>query len=139
MIFGHAGDANVHVNALVDVRQTAWKERLGRLFEDVTELTARLGGTPTGEHGDGRLRTPTLSRFWSPAALELFQEIKSIFDPKELLNPGVKVWRGADSWADIKYDRTLPPFPPRAGRVLERVSRERAYDRSRLEMLDEAV
>ena len=140
VIFGHAGDGNVHVNVLVDVRQDGWAKRLRRLFLDVTELTARLGGTPSGEHGDGRLRTPVLSRFWPPAAMELFAEIKSTFDPLEVLNPGVKVGRsGAHSWNAIKYDRALPPAAPRVVRVLERVSRERAYDRSRLEMLAESV
>jgi FAD/FMN-containing dehydrogenase len=139
-VFGHAGDANVHVNALIDVRQDRWRERLGQLLEEVTELTASLGGTPSGEHGDGRLRTPLLPRFWPPAAIELFAEIKSTLDPHDLLNPGVKVWRaGAQSWDVIKYDRTQPLPTSRVARVLERVSRERAYDRSRLEMLAESV
>ncbi len=140
VIFGHAGDANVHVNALVDVRQSGWNARLIQLFTEVTELTAQLGGTPSGEHGDGRLRTPALHQFWPAAALELFEEIKSTFDAWQILNPGVKVpQRGVESWNAIKYDRALPPVATRVRRVLDRVSRERAYDRSRLEMLEEAV
>ncbi|MEP7347577.1 MAG: FAD-linked oxidase C-terminal domain-containing protein, partial [Gemmatimonadaceae bacterium] len=140
VIFGHAGDANVHANALVDVRQHGWNARLTQLFNDVTELTVRLGGMPSGEHGDGRLRTPVLHRFWPPAAVDLFRELKLIFDAECVLNPGVKVSQlGAESWGEVKYDRALPPPAPRALRVLERVSRERAYDRSRLEMLEEAV
>ncbi|MFN8572210.1 MAG: FAD-binding oxidoreductase [Gemmatimonadaceae bacterium] len=140
VIFGHAGDANVHVNALVDVRHPEWKAQVARLFADIMELTATLGGTSTGEHGDGRLRTPLLNRFWSSDALALFERVKASFDPLGILNPGVKVWRnGAPSWDAIKYDPTLASPSPRAQRVLDRVSRERAYHRSRVEMLDESV
>lgn len=140
VIFGHAGDANVHVNALVDVRVAGWKDRLGALYAEVTELTARLGGTASGEHGDGRLRTPMLDRFWPPAALALFADIKTIFDAAERLNPGVKCWRpNVAPWGEVKYDVSLPAPTRRAQQVLERVSKERAYDRSRLEMLDETV
>src|SRR6266550_3532523 len=54
VIFGHAGDAHIHVNPLVDVTQPDWRERVTHLLDDVVALTARLGGTLTGEHGDGR-------------------------------------------------------------------------------------
>ncbi|HET6681162.1 MAG TPA: FAD-binding oxidoreductase, partial [Gemmatimonadaceae bacterium] len=56
VIFGHAGDAHVHVNPLVDVSREGWRERMESLLGDVVALTARLGGTLSGEHGDGRLR-----------------------------------------------------------------------------------
>ena len=62
VIFGHTGDAHVHVNPLVDVRRPDWRERVSRILDAVTELAASLGGTLTGEHGDGRLRTPLMSR-----------------------------------------------------------------------------
>ncbi|MFN8581724.1 MAG: FAD-binding oxidoreductase [Gemmatimonadaceae bacterium] len=140
VVFGHAGDANVHVNALVDLRTETWKAQVAQLFDAVMDLTVSLGGSPSGEHGDGRLRTPVLDRFWNRDALAFFASIKACFDPTGILNPGVKVWQaGAPSWVRIKYDRSLPPPPPRALRVLERVTRERAYDRSRLELLDEGV
>ena len=46
-----------HVNPLVDVRQPDWRKRITSLLDDVVALTTRLGGTLTGEHGDGRIRT----------------------------------------------------------------------------------
>ena len=60
VIFGHAGDAHVHVNPLVDVAQPGWRAKVEALLAEVAALTARLGGTMAGEHGDGRLRTPLL-------------------------------------------------------------------------------
>jgi FAD/FMN-containing dehydrogenase len=137
VIFGHAGDAHVHVNALVDVRDDDWRERVHGFCEVVIALTAALGGTLSGEHGDGRLRTPWMSRVWSAEALALFSEVKAIFDPRALLNPGVKTGIGTpDVLAINKYDPALPPLTPRARRVLDRVERERRYDASRLELLD---
>lgn len=138
VIFGHAGDAHVHVNALVDVRDDDWRARAGQFFDEVVGLTASLGGSLAGEHGDGRLRTPVLDRVWPPEARALFGRIKAAFDPAGILNPGVKVAAVAEApLTDIKYDPELPPLPDDARRVLARVERERAYDRSRLEMLGE--
>jgi FAD/FMN-containing dehydrogenase len=138
VVFGHAGDAHVHVNALVDVREGDWRERVRQLFGEVVALTASLGGTLAGEHGDGRLRTPSLDRTWSPEARAVFARIKHCFDPGGILNPGVIVPVGTpdDPLADNKYDPSLPAHPPAARAVLDRVERERAYDRPRLEMLD---
>src|SRR5213596_3010714 len=91
VIFGHAGVAHVHVNPLVDVRQPDWRERVSGLLDDVVALTARLGGTLTGEHGDGSIRTPLLECVWHKDAIKSFALIKKAFDPRNILNPGVKV------------------------------------------------
>jgi len=138
VIFGHAGDAHVHVNALVDVRDDDWRERVRLLYVNVVALTSALGGTVAGEHGDGRLRTPVLAQLWSADALALFTRIKAAFDPAAILNPGVKVApRDLDLFAHIKYDPALPALPEPARAALQRVERERAYDAARLEMLSE--
>lgn len=139
VIFGHAGDGHVHVNPLIDLTQPDWRGRVTSLLDEVVELTARFGGTLAGEHGDGRLRTPLLHRVKDARELELARELKEIFDPEGRLNPGVKVPLPAQApFGDIKYDRDLPALPQPARRVLDRVAAERAYDRVRLELLDEA-
>ena len=141
VIFGHAGDAHVHVNPLVDVRRSDWRAQITSLLEEVTELTARLGGTMTGEHGDGRLRTPLLAELLDDrATLEAFRLVKAAFDPGGILNPGVKVpMPGQPAIGDVKYDPALPPLPRAARRALDRVERERAYARGRLDLLEEEV
>lgn len=139
VIFGHAGDAHVHVNPLIDITQADWRETVESLLEEIVALTARMGGTLSGEHGDGRLRTPLLHRLRPAAELELAQTLKEIFDPDGRMNPGVKVPQlGQNALGDIKYDPALPPLPDAARRALDRVASERAYDRNRLELLDEA-
>jgi FAD/FMN-containing dehydrogenase len=138
VIFGHAGDGHVHVNPLVDVREPEWGARVRDLLDEVCHLTARLGGTLAGEHGDGRLRTPLLDRVWPAQTIALFRAVKESFDPAAILNPGVKVpLRGQEPIAAVKYDRSLPLLPAAARAALDRVERERAYDRFRLAMVPE--
>jgi FAD/FMN-containing dehydrogenase len=55
----------------------------------VVDLVADLGGTLSGEHGDGRLRAPFLERIWGPDAMAGFRRVREAFDPDGLMNPGV--------------------------------------------------
>jgi hypothetical protein len=80
VIFGHAGDANVHVNPLIDLRRSDWREHITGILDEVTALVASLGGTLTGEHGDGRIRTPLMDRVWTPDAMACFAEVKQALD-----------------------------------------------------------
>ena len=136
VIFGHAGDAHVHVNPLIDVRESNWREKVAGLLDDVVGLTARLGGTLTGEHGDGRLRTPLLDRVWNKEALRAFSLVKKAFDPQNIFNPGVKVpLPNQKAIEDIKYDPSLPPLPREARAALDSVVKARSYDRFRLSLI----
>lgn len=89
VVFGHAGDGNLHVNPLVDARDPAWSEGVRRVLEDTTDLVARLGGTLSGEHGDGRIRAPLLERIWPRPLVRAFRDVKATLDPAGVLNPGV--------------------------------------------------
>ncbi|MFL5600182.1 MAG: FAD-binding oxidoreductase [Gemmatimonadaceae bacterium] len=136
VIFGHAGDAHVHVNPLIDTSHDDWRKKVSGLLDDVVALTARLGGTLTGEHGDGRIRTPLLSRVWHKDALLAFGLVKKAFDPANIFNPGVKVaLSGQSPLTDIKYDPSLAPLPGMARAALDDVVRDRAYDRFRLSLI----
>ena len=138
VIFGHAGDAHVHVNPLVDVSKAGWRTGVEALLDEIVSLTAKLGGTLAGEHGDGRLRTPLLSRVWNEKARELFARVKSAFDPAGILNPGVKVpLAGQEPLGDIKYDPALAPLPAEAREALDRITDERGYSTLRLSLIPE--
>ncbi len=137
VIFGHAGDAHVHVNPLIDVSKPDWRERVEGLLEDIVTLTRKLSGTLSGEHGDGRLRAPLLAEVWPGEEIKLFRLIKSAFDPDGILNPGVKLPLGHQRpIEDVKYDPTLPDLPAEAKRALDEVADRRAYSESRLSLLD---
>jgi FAD/FMN-containing dehydrogenase len=89
-IFGHAGDGHLHVNPLLDPTRTDFRATMRAIADEVNDLVREMGGTPSGEHGDGRARAPYLSRFF-PRSLAAFRRVKSWFDPRNILNPGVKL------------------------------------------------
>ncbi|MGI9189886.1 MAG: FAD-binding oxidoreductase [Longimicrobiaceae bacterium] len=89
VIFGHAGDGNLHVNPLVDVREPGWWDTVEAVLLEIADGVAALGGTLSGEHGDGRLRAPLLERIWGEEMVGLFRIVKEAFDPDGILNPGV--------------------------------------------------
>jgi FAD/FMN-containing dehydrogenase len=136
VIFGHAGDANVHVNPLVDVSRPDWRASVEAALDEAVALTAALGGTLAGEHGDGRLRTPYMHRMWASDATVLFDLVKRCFDPRGILNPGVKVaLPGQKPLNDIKYDPALAPLTANARRALDVVAETRGYGSFRLALL----
>lgn len=89
VMFGHAGDGNVHVNPLIDVTRSDWRPRVRRILDQTAELVAGLGGTLSGEHGDGRIRAPYLKRIWGPTFTGAFETVKRRLDPVGIMNPGV--------------------------------------------------
>lgn len=108
VVFGHAGDGNVHVNPLVDVLRPDWRERVRRILERTVTLVAGLGGTLSGEHGDGRLRAPFHERIFGPAADAAFRLVKETLDPDRILNPGVVVaGDGQDPLEGLTPDRRI--------------------------------
>lgn len=136
VIFGHAGDAHVHVNPLIDVRVPEWRDEVAELLEEVTTLVASIRGTLTGEHGDGRLRAPLASRTWSGQAIELFTSVKRAFDPGGVFNPGVKIpIEGQTAIEEVKYDPAIEPLPASARHALDAIERERGYARFRLSLV----
>lgn len=88
LTFGHAGDGNIHVNIMVDKDDPAEsaKGQLAkkRLFEHVMSLS----GTLSGEHGIGITKAPYLSLEIDETSLAIMQDIKKVFDPNNILNPG---------------------------------------------------
>ncbi len=109
VVFGHAGDGNLHVNPLVDLGHPRWRDRVAGILHDTVALVASLGGTLAGEHGDGRLRTPFLGRIFSPEVTAAFRRVKERLDPEGILNPGVIV--PADEADPLAGLGDAPGFP----------------------------
>jgi glycolate oxidase len=89
LVYGHAGEGNLHLRPLFDVALPDLPGRVRRLADDIYEAVFRHHGTVTSEHGMGRLRAPYLKREWGERVYNYMREIKTIFDPKDILNPGV--------------------------------------------------
>jgi len=86
--FGHAGDGNIHVNIMVDKKNTEVMMRAHRAVDEVFQLTLRLEGSISGEHGIGITKAPYMMWESGPLAIEAMQRIKRVFDPLNILNPG---------------------------------------------------
>jgi glycolate oxidase len=88
VIFGHAGDGNLHPNILFDRRQPEQWATAQRMVGEVFEASLALGGTLSGEHGVGILKKPYLERALGPVSMDVQRRIKQALDPMNLLNPG---------------------------------------------------
>ncbi|MDH4043189.1 MAG: FAD-binding oxidoreductase [Gemmatimonadota bacterium] len=136
VMFGHAGDGHLHVNALVDTGLPDLEVRLKRLFDDVSRLVMDLGGTPSGEHGDGHLRTPLLARLYGPVVTGLFAAVKHAFDPGGMFNPGVIV-PDARVEMRLKVGSGAPEIPAEVAAALRARERGARWDLPPLNLLDE--
>ena len=90
-IAGHAGDGNFHVIPLMDMTDPHNAEIIPELSERVYDLVLRYQGSITAEHNDGIIRTPYLQKMFGEEVTRLFREVKCIFDPDNIFNPGKKV------------------------------------------------
>lgn len=90
-VWGHAGDGHIHVQPMFDLAQLGDRQKMFKLMEEYYAMVLNMGGTTTGEHGDGRLRGPYLERLYGKDMYELFIKTKQIFDPYNVLNTGVKI------------------------------------------------
>jgi FAD/FMN-containing dehydrogenase len=139
VIFGHAGDGHIHVNLLPDVGGIGWEDAVTGLLDDVTDALVRLGGTPSGEHGDGRLRAGLLRRVYGDEILALFGLVKHALDPLAILNPGIILPSGEPPVSRLKVGASAAPLPDDIARALRQIERSAEYGRSRMEVADAAV
>ena len=87
--FGHAGDGNVHVNVLKDdMPGERWEALVPATTEEMYRLALSLGGMITGEHGVGATRRKYLPMALDAAQIEIMRQIRAVFDPNHILNPG---------------------------------------------------
>ncbi len=89
-IAGHIGDANFHIIPLMDMKNPDHRREIVELQPKVYEIVAKYKGSITGEHNDGIIRTPYLSIMYGEQMVKLFSDVKKIFDPLNILNPGKK-------------------------------------------------
>jgi len=88
VIFGHAGDGNLHPNILFDRRDEDQWRRVQEMVEEIFRTALELGGTLSGEHGIGTMKLPYLENALGRVSIQVQQRIKQALDPKGLLNPG---------------------------------------------------
>lgn len=85
--YAHASAGCLHIRPLLDLRREDDRMRMDAIMDETVDLIAELGGTLTGEHGDGRSKTPYLARVFGRELVEAFDRIRAVFDPTGTFKP----------------------------------------------------
>lgn len=102
-IYGHAGDGNLHLRPILNFKDPQSFMDADDLMNKFVELVFKYNGSLSGEHGDGRLRTPFINKSF-PALMPLFEELKNLFDPIRIMNPDIKVTSSTYKWNEnLRY------------------------------------
>jgi len=90
MPFGHIGDGNLHFNVSqpIGMDKHAYLAQWAKMNDVVFDVVLKHGGSISAEHGIGRLKRDLMSRIKSPVELQMMRGVKTLFDPKNILNPG---------------------------------------------------
>ena len=96
-IAGHIGDGNLHIIPLMNLDDPSQKAVIPKLMDEVFDLVLNYRGSITAEHNDGLIRSPYLKKMFGEEIYKIFEEIKNIFDPQNIFNPGKKVY------SDLSY------------------------------------
>lgn len=88
IMYAHASVGLIHVRPILDLRKQDDIDRMKGIADDTFALVKSYGGSWSGEHGDGRVRSAFLERFFGSQIFKQFKEIKKLFDPQRLMNPG---------------------------------------------------
>lgn len=117
VIFGHAKDGNLHfmLNESFDDHERV--ERYRRFTEDLVDLVLEQGGTLKAEHGTGRIMAPFVRRQYGDELYQLMWDIKHLFDPNELLNPGIVLSHDTDSY--LRALKRMPRVEAEVDRCVE--------------------
>lgn len=102
-IAGHVGDGNIHVIPLMKLRDEKSIDQIKSISDKVYTLVQQYGGSLSGEHNDGLIRSPFLHYMYTDKMLDIFKQLKHAFDPMNIFNPNKKIdvtWDYAEKLID---------------------------------------
>lgn len=95
-VAGHVGNGNFHIIPIVDIKNPKVRKAIPEISKQVYDIVIKAGGSTTGEHNDGLIRTPYLEQMYGKEVVKLFEKTKHIFDPHNIFNPRKKVHGSLD-------------------------------------------
>lgn len=101
--YAHAGAGEIHLRPLLDLKQQKDRELFVKISQASVKLVKKYGGSLSGEHGDGRVRAPFIKEMYGDEIYSIFCELKSVWDPKNIFNPG-KIVNAKPIDADLRFD-----------------------------------
>jgi FAD/FMN-containing dehydrogenase len=90
-VWGQAGSGVIHTAPLFDLSQVGDRQKMFKLMDEYYSMVVNMGGSVAGAFGEGRLRGAQIERLLSPQIVNTMGQVKKIFDPHNMLNPGVKI------------------------------------------------
>lgn len=109
VFYAHASVGELHFRPVIDITKTEGINKMKAMAEEVAELVARYRGSLSGEHGDGRARSPYLEKVLGTEMMPILQQVKEIWDPHYLLNPG-KIVNPKPIEADLRFSPDYAPL-----------------------------
>lgn len=107
-VHGHGGNGHLHFYPLLDFENKTTPALVMKMTEEFFATVVKYDGNLCGEHNDGIIRTPHLSKMFTPQTLELFRQVEHICDPNDIFNPGKKVNPRFDIKASIRHTNNNP-------------------------------
>lgn len=104
-MYAHASVGLIHVRPILDLRKQEDIDKLKHIANETFELVVKYGGAWSGEHGDGMVRSPWNEQFFGSQLYNAFKEVKRLFDPNNLMNPG-KIVDAEPVDSNLKYGAT---------------------------------
>ena len=86
--YGHASVGCLHIRPLVNLKRSEGIERMYAIADEISDLVLEFGGSLSGEHGDGIVRGAWAEKMFGTELVDRFREVKKLFDPKGIMNPG---------------------------------------------------
>jgi Fe-S oxidoreductase len=105
--YAHAGAGEIHLRPVLNLKTTAGREDFFRITRDVAVLVKKYRGSLSGEHGDGRVRAPFLPDMLGPEVYQMLVDLKRVFDPQNLFNPG-KIVEAPPMNEGLRYEADAP-------------------------------
>jgi len=109
--YGHASVGCLHIRPVLNLKAPEDVALMRRIAEKVTDLVLEFGGSLSGEHGDGLVRSEWNRKMFGPVVYEAFRQVKRVFDPENVLNPG-KVVDAPAMTENLRYDERYRPLTP---------------------------
>jgi len=116
-IWGHAGEGNLHIQPFLDLAVVGDRQKVFRMMDEYYPMIIEMGGSTSSSYNDGRLRSLYLEKLYGKDAYELMVRVKNIFDPHNILNPGVKVNTNVEDVKNMlrqEYVRGFNNFLPKS-------------------------
>ncbi len=110
--YGHCSVGCLHIRPVINLKTARGLEQVEKMAADIFDLVLEYGGAISSEHGDGRARSPFLERVYGPVIMQAFRELKSAFDPKNLMNPG-NIVASPPVTEHLRYGTTYRTWEPK--------------------------